>query len=90
MMLQFLGWVALTFGLLNLLSATVLFPLVRRFNHWTLGWFNHIVERQKLPFVDIQERLKWWIAQEGLQRTLGIAMAAILFVAGWFIWASAQ
>lgn len=84
---EILGWVILALSLLNILAATLLFPFVRRFNHWSLGWLNQFFERPGLPNADLQKRLvEWWIAQEGLQRGAGIAMGLMLLVLWWFVW----
>jgi hypothetical protein len=79
--------VVLILGVWNLLLATVLFPLVRRLNGWLFGWVTRIGAKSPLPFFDLHKRfLQWWLAQETLQRAVGMVLGLILLVVWWLVW----
>jgi hypothetical protein len=86
-MMQSLGWVVLFLGLMNVLAATLLFPLIRRLNAWSFALYTRIAEQGGMPFADLAKQLGgWWLAREGLQRVVSLATGLVLLIVWWFVW----
>jgi hypothetical protein len=85
--LEFLRWPVLALGVLNILYATLLFPLIRRFNVWLLGWYGRVAGRLGPPQEEPLRRLaEWWVSREGLQRACALAIGLALLALWWFAW----
>jgi hypothetical protein len=78
--------VVFALGVSQVLSATVLSPLLRRLNVWALRLIDRMYAQQPLPPVARLRRLAdWWMAREALGRFLTFALGVWVLSAWWYV-----